>query len=422
MTKILFATAMMCAQLLVGCRIEPVEVAPDGSVGDGTDPTLEVKDDWCETGCTPGDDGVPDDGTNAEPPAPPTTYNLYVATTGSDSNPGTQAAPFRTILKASQVAQPDTTVHVAAGTYVGGFQTTKSGTATRRIRYVSTTRWGARIIPPSSSSRATGWDNRGAYVTIDGFEVDGSINPTSGTRWTVGINVGGAGDIVTHCHVHHIYNSGTVSSSGGAGILLDAWYGYNNMQALGNLVHHVGPSGSASTFYHGIYQTATGAIKNNIVYANTGGGIHLWHDANHVTIANNTSFGNRIGYIVGGGDYVHTSGPADYITVTNNIAFDNTSIGFDEEGQCGSHNVWSHNLSYQNGTNWRLNFSAHSNDVTAAPQFVNYVRTGGGNYHLLSNSPAVNKGTTTYAPAIDFDGAARPYGAAIDIGAYEWHP
>jgi hypothetical protein len=45
------------------------------------------------------------------------TYDLYVASTGSDSNPGTELAPFKTISRAAGLARPSTTVHVAAGTY-----------------------------------------------------------------------------------------------------------------------------------------------------------------------------------------------------------------------------------------------------------------------------------------------------------------
>jgi hypothetical protein len=227
-------------------------------------------------------------------------------------------------------------------------------------------------------------------------------------------------DSVVNCHVHHIYNTGIGNSTGGAGILLDSWYGFNNMHAYKNIVHHIGPASTGGSWYQGIYQTATGSIKNNIAYAVTGFGIHCWHDVNHVDIANNTSFGNGNGFVVGGGDYVHTSGPCDYMNVTNNIAFDNTGMGFDEEGQDGTHNTFTNNLSFQNGTNWRLNFSVHTADVTADPQFVNYIRTGGGDYHLKSTSPAIDKGVATYAPAKDYDDVARPQGAGYDIGAYEY--
>jgi hypothetical protein len=43
--------------------------------------------------------------------------NLYVSTTGSDSNLGTQASPFRTWKRAAQIAQSGATVNFAAGTY-----------------------------------------------------------------------------------------------------------------------------------------------------------------------------------------------------------------------------------------------------------------------------------------------------------------
>jgi len=352
------------------------------------------------------------------PVNPPKDTDLYVSSTGSDTNPGTLTAPLQTISKAASLITPGSSVHVAPGTYIGGFKITTNGTISARIRYVSDTKWGAKIVSPSNSTIKAGFDNRGPYVTIDGFEVDGT--PAAGTLWTVGINVAGTGDIVTNCLVHHIYNTGTANSNGGAGILLDSWYGFNDMQAIGNVVHHVGPSSGGASWYHGIYQTATGSIKNNIVYANSGGGIHLWHDANHIDVINNTSFGNGTGVIIGGGDYVNTTGPADYINVINNIAFDNSTLGFDEEGQDGTHNIFANNLSFQNGTNWQLKFSAHTADVTANPQFVNYILSGGGDYHLKSISPAIDKGSAIYGPSTDYDGTGRPKGAGFDIGAYEF--
>ena len=38
----------------------------------------------------------------------------------------------------------------------------------------------------------------------------------------------------------------------------------------------------------------------------------------------------------------------------------------------------------------------------------------------LSQSPAIDRGTSTSAPRVDLMMVARPRGAAIDIGAYEF--
>ena len=106
---------------------------------------------------------------------PATTYNYYVSPNGSDSAAGTKAAPFKTLARAAKAAtKPSTTVWVAPGTYAGGIKTTGNGTASNRIYWVSTTKWGAKVVPPASSSTKSAWDNRGNYVSIIGFDVDGS--------------------------------------------------------------------------------------------------------------------------------------------------------------------------------------------------------------------------------------------------------
>src|SRR3954470_6915046 len=46
-----------------------------------------------------------------------TNSSFYVATTGNDSNPGTQAAPWRTIQHAADSARAGSTVYVRGGVY-----------------------------------------------------------------------------------------------------------------------------------------------------------------------------------------------------------------------------------------------------------------------------------------------------------------
>ena len=73
----------------------------------------------------------------------------YVATNGSDSNPGTYSQPFRTIQKAANIVQPGDMVNVLPGVYSGLVKTTVSGTSGSPIRFVSTTLHAAIIRPTS---------------------------------------------------------------------------------------------------------------------------------------------------------------------------------------------------------------------------------------------------------------------------------
>lgn len=66
--------------------------------------------------------GTPAPSPSAAPPA----GGLYVATTGSDANPGTLAQPWRTPAHAAQVATAGSTIYLRSGTYAG-FDVTRSG-------------------------------------------------------------------------------------------------------------------------------------------------------------------------------------------------------------------------------------------------------------------------------------------------------
>jgi parallel beta-helix repeat protein len=349
-------------------------------------------------------------------PIPVTTYNYYVSPTGSDTAAGTQSAPFKTIGRAAKAALPSTTVHVAPGSYPGGFQTTVSGTASGRIYFVSTQKWGARIVPPASSSSDTAWDNRGNYVDIVGFQVDGSA-VQSGTKWLQGIYNGGSYDAIRSNHVHHIGTTSACNSGGGSAIGVDGYYHGVKGDVIGNLVHDIGPAGC--TYIQGIYMSTSGTVKDNVVYRVAEAGIHLWHDANNVIITNNTVTASNTGIIIGGGDFYFTSGPDDYTIVYSNIVYDN-KYGISEQGSTGSHNSYRNNLVYQNTYNWSLkNGLSDAAAVSAAPQFVNYTRTGTPDLHLTSSSPAIGKATSTQALPYDFDGKPRNSTTGYDIGAYQ---
>jgi len=175
-------------------------------------------------------------------PPPATTYNVYVSPQGADTAAGMQDAPFQTLARAAQAAtRAGTTVWVAPGTYAGGFQTTASGTASDRIYWISTTKWGARIVPPARSGNNSAWDNRGDCVSIIGFEVDGG-DLGSGARWTHGIYTGGSFSVIEGNHVHDVATTIGCNGGGGSAIGVDSYYRGVQGAVLGNVVHDIGPA------------------------------------------------------------------------------------------------------------------------------------------------------------------------------------
>jgi hypothetical protein len=343
---------------------------------------------------------------------PATTYNYYVAPTGSDSAAGTQAAPFKTLARAAQAAtRAGTTVWVAPGTYTGGVKTTASGTASARIYWVSTTKWGAKVIPGSTANI---WDNRGNYVSIIGFDFDGSSKPTV----THGVYTGGSYTMIQDNHVHNIANGATCNSAGGSAIGTDSYYYGVWNDVVSNTVNDIGPAGCK--YIQGIYVSTSGSVKNNLVYRVGEAAIHLWHDANHVTITNNTVTTSHYGLIVGGGDFYHTSAGDDYTVVNNNIFVDN-GYGISEQGTTGVHNSYSNNLMYGNTSNISLrNGLTAKNTVSSSPLFVSYSKTmTTPNYLISLSSPAVARGIASGAYPTDIVSKPRNATTGYDIGAYQ---
>ena len=343
-------------------------------------------------------------------------YHLYVSPSGSDYNTGTSSKPFKTITKAASVAKAGTTVHVAAGTYYGNVSSKTSGTSTNRIIFKSDTKWGAKLV--GSGTEAT-WTNNGNYVTIDGFDVSGSGR--------LGVLNWGSYTQVSNNHVHHLTLSGGCTGNGGAGIM-NANYSGSNGDIIGNVVHDISKPGACNAV-QGIYGANKGGkIVNNIVYRAASYGIHLWHAATDVTVANNTVFANGSSGM--GGGIVSGTGDSpggvllQNTKVVNNIVYNNPRSGITQycySGQncIGSGNVTMNNLVYGNGTNISLKVGSATGTISANPMFVSYNPTGTGDYRLQSSSPAINKGTSSYAPTTDMLGVARPKGGAFDIGAYE---
>ncbi|MGJ7916291.1 DUF1565 domain-containing protein [Massilia sp. LXY-6] len=337
---------------------------------------------------------------------------LTVAPDGLDSNPGTPAAPLRSLARAAQLVMPGTTVNVLPGTYQGGFRTTVNGLANARIVFRASERWQARLVPPPLSRSAVAWDNRASYVDIQGFDIDGSAH-IAGQAWNTGIDSGGAYNRIAFNQVQHIATALPCGAKGGTGIGVGV-DGDGQGKGLvmvsmvvGNSVHDVGAA--ACPYVQGIRMNTPGTVRNNIVYRVAGAGIQLWHDARKVIVVNNTVAASTTGILAGSGDHNH---------VINNIVFDNR-YGVTEQGASGKHNSYRRNLVFGNReTDWRLaEGMRHSGTVAAAPGFIAYSRTGTPDFRLAAGSAAIGKGLEHGADGPDFYGKSRGQRDAVDLGA-----
>ncbi|WP_127490749.1 sugar-binding protein [Paenibacillus glycanilyticus] len=158
-------------------------------------------------------------------------------------------------------------------------------------------------------------------------------------------------------------------------------------------------------------------VENNISYNNGGSGIHSFNSAN-VDIINNTVYNNNQNPHLTYAQLFASS--SENVNIFNNIVYSRDlrpgETKYDMNNASGSEFViYANNIYYNGGTPSVMGI----NDVVADPKFESLDPKDPGFLHVKSDSPAVDRGTRTLAPAVDIAQAARPQGAKTDIGAYE---
>jgi parallel beta-helix repeat protein len=413
----------------------------------------------------------------------------YVAPTGSDSNPGTEAQPWRTIQKAADTLVAGDTVYIKAGTYRERVTPQNSGGAGQYIVYsaypgdtvtidgtgINVPEWGGllditnkryiRVSGLRAVNAGPGPHNPGILVeesshiiVADNFVRNSSdsgiavwssqdviverneVEAACRDGFNESISVGGTdGFEVRHNTVHHSRKEGIDAKDGSrngkvfgnhvhhtdaVGIYVDAWdKGTYNIEVFDNVVHDVtnGDGFAMASETGGLLENIR--VYNNIAYHNRFVGIAVTtngpgdpqgqHPMNGIYVINNTLYNN--GWETWGGGVAVDNPDAQDVVIRNNICSQNLYFQIVVAANVAAANVTlDHNLvdGYR-GTEGET----HGDDyVEGDPMFVS---PAGADFHLQLGSPAIDKGSPVNAPATDFEGHARPFGAGYDIGAYE---
>jgi parallel beta helix pectate lyase-like protein/pectate lyase-like protein len=395
-------------------------------------------------------------------PPSSTGQRYFVATDGNDANPGTEAQPFRTLNRGASALVPGDTLLVKPGTYVESLlDTIPSGKDWNSPVVIQASDPANRpILKPNPGA---GWvlhfqayrGQNQRYIVVDGFVLDaanvthdvvkitGGANhirlmnsevknaPNQGiltsepgsdynefinldihdngddAQFEHGLYISTANNIVDRCTIHHNAGYGLHFYSG------DPAYQPNNNVARNNRLY------DGQGRYGGIILSVgdSNVVYNNIIY-DTPSGIQVGYKASNAKVYNNVVYGLTGGTAGAGngvGIYVFANNTSN--SIYNNIVSRNSGVGIRNEST--GNTLIKNNLTYANSQDMVNNGTAGLSDNIAGrdPLFVDPASR---NFHLQAASPAIDAGLVMAEVNADADGIARPFGAAPDIGAYEY--
>jgi len=314
------------------------------------------------------------------PTSQPGACTRFVATTGNDNNPGTMDAPWKTIQKAANSAQPGDVVCVRGGTYNERVTINVSGTAGAYITFQSypgetAILDGTGLTVPAGDNGMVYIKDR-AYVIVKGFEVRNYKTSTK-NRVPIGIRITGTAHHVEIRNnvIHHIEHNGTTKNGTDAhGIAIHGTSGSSAIHDIvidGNTLYSLKLGSSEALVINGNvdgWQVTNNIIRdvNNIGIDAIGfegtapandqarNGLIAYNDVYNITSAGNVAYGNERSaacvYVDGGRDITieynkahncnigveiaseHRGKATSNVTIRNNFIYDNTDAGISMGG------------------------------------------------------------------------------------------
>ena len=392
-------------------------------------------------------------------PAVASAATYYVATTGSDNNPGSVSAPWRTIRVAVSRLSAGDTLYIRGGVYTGYTDNIDSQSAT----VPSGTSWAnaitisgypgetATLQPPDWSPGIRLTTGAPSYLIFQDFTIDMSrqlddFNPAVQDKpEAVYVSSGTHHIRFQRLDIGYTMSNAIQWSTNGAG---PAYSSY--LELLDSTIHHAGQAtgdsghgGPGINNGYGIYMfTDDNVLAGNEFHSNCAIGINSYGSRNvfkNNTVHNNgTRGGPAPAMNLGSSSYpgmtsdnliynnlfVNNRGGVQIYTNTQNTGlYNNTIYGNQLDGlhlqYFGSVTV-RNNIIYGNGTDLRNDGGAtvapFDHNLMTAPSFVSIAN---GDFSLQAGSAAIDGGTTVAEVTTDITGASRPSGGAFDIGAFE---
>ncbi len=315
---------------------------------------------------------LPDGSCAAEPTV------AYLDPAGTDNAICSKAMPCTKLTKALATSRP----------YVKFNGTTNDHVSILNQNVTLLAEPGARLVADGDSLPldVTG----SSQVAIYDLEISGGspvfgspgLNVSGGTTATVLVvrgkltGNGGAGVLVRSGSL--TISQSTITGNTGPGVQI---IGSVTFDITNSVITNNGTSTNGGVRLGGIAGAGTHRVDFNTISSNVGPGIYCESIAAPLTFANDIVFGNSV------------TGGQTQIFGSANCAASYSDVGPDAAIGVGN--------------------------INAVPNFVNAVQ---GNYHLAAGSPCKDAADPSANLAVDFDGDARPQGAARDIGADEIKP